>query len=297
MSKKIPTYSICNLMGTDQCVAEFNVLRLSEYREMHPDLKFPHRHSFYQIALLTEGGGEHSIDFNTYPAREHQVYYMAPGQIHTWNFTPETDGYIVNFNESFFTAICHNPNFVNDFPLFNTISGQPVNVLETECCSEIHGLLERMLLEYQSDSDYKQDYLRALLLQLLVMLSRNMPTKTTSPISRHQITVLRNFERLIEQFYREKRLPRDYAEMLYITPNHLNALTNSVVGKPAGELIRDRVILEAKRLLVNSDYTIAQIADMLAFEDNAYFTRFFKKYTSMAPEIFRQEYQNDLVVS
>ncbi|MBK6931019.1 MAG: AraC family transcriptional regulator [Saprospirales bacterium] len=91
-------------------------------------------------------------------------------------------------------------------------------------------------------------------------------------------------------------MPRDYAEMLFITPNHLNALVNSVVGKPAGELIRDRVVLEAKRLLVNSDFNISQIADALHFEDNAYFTRFFKKYTGMSPEIFRQEYAKNAAV-
>lgn len=296
MSKKIPTYSICNLLGADQCVAEFTITRISDYLKQHPDLIFPHRHAFYQVVLFTEGGGAHSIDFHSYVVRPHQVYHMAPGQIHTWEFKPGTEGFVVNFNESFFTAICHNPNFVNEFPIFNNITGEPVNVLETECCSETHGLLERMLLEYRSEADFRQDYLRALLLQLLVMLSRNMPARTGKSISKHQLTILRNFEKLIEQHYRDKRLPRDYAEMLFITPNHLNALTNSVIGKPAGELIRDRVILEAKRLLVNSDYTITQIADMLSFEDNAYFTRFFKKYTSMSPEVFRQEYQNDLVV-
>ncbi|MEZ4919885.1 MAG: helix-turn-helix domain-containing protein [Saprospiraceae bacterium] len=296
MAKKIPTYSICNLLGADQCVAEFTIARLSEYLESHPNLHFPHRHAFYQIALFTEGGGTHTIDFQNYEVKPHQVYYMSPGQIHSWDFEPGTDGFLVNFNESFFTAICHNPNFVQEFPLFNNISGEPVNVLETECCSEIHGLLERMDMEFRSDVDFKQEFLRSLLLQLLVLLSRNMPAQSQTPVSRHQLTVLRNFERLIEQNFKEKRLPRDYAEMLFITPNHLNALSNSVAGKPAGELIRDRVILEAKRLLVNSDYTITQIADILSFEDNAYFTRFFKKYTGMAPELFRQEYANDIVL-
>jgi AraC-like DNA-binding protein len=296
MAKKIPTYSICNLLGADQCVAEFLVMRISDFTRAHPDLLFPHRHAFYQIVLFTEGGGEHTIDFESYPVKPHQVYYMAPGQIHSWNFLPGTEGYIVNFNESFFTAICHNPNFIAEFPLFNTVSGQPVNVLETECCSEVHGLMERMLDEYHMDADFRNDFLRALLMQMLVLLSRAMPQHSKQEVSRHQLTVLRSFEKLIEQNFKEKRLPRDYAEMLYITPNHLNALSNSVLGKPAGELIRERVVLEAKRLLVNSDYTVTQIADMLHFEDNAYFTRFFKKYTSMSPEIFRQEYQKTLAV-
>lgn len=297
MTKKIPTYSICNLLGAGQCVTEFLITRISEFMRIHPDLSFPHRHSFYQIVLFTEGSGSHTIDFETFDVKPHQVYYMAPGQIHSWSFSPDTEGYIVNFNESFITAFCHNPNFLAEFPIFNNILGHAANVLETSCCSEVQTLLERMMAENGEDLDFKQDLLRAMLLQLLVLLSRNMPKTHKTNISKHQLTVLRNFERLIEQHFREKRLPRDYAEMLYITPNHLNALVNTVLGKPAGELIRDRVVLEAKRLLVNSNYTVTQIADQLHFEDNAYFTRFFKKYTSMAPETFRQEYQRALVGS
>lgn len=291
MQKKIPTYSICNLIGADQCAAEFQIKRLHAYLDQTTDMVFPHRHAFFQIVLFTEGSGRHAIDFDQYTVKPHQVYYMSPGQIHSWEFDPGTDGFVVNFNESFFTAVCHNPNFVTDFPIFNTISGRPVNVLETECCSEVHGLMERMLFEFESDHEFKQEILRALLMQTLVLLSRNMPESSRTAATRHQVTVLHNFEKLIEQHYREKRLPREYAEMLFLTPNHLNALTNAVVGKSAGELIRDRVILEAKRLLVNSDYTVTQIADILNFEDNAYFTRFFKKYTGMSPEYFRQHYE------
>ncbi len=98
---------------------------------------------------------------------------------------------------------------------------------------------------------------------------------------------MRQFEKLIEQHYREKHLPKAYAEMMFLTPNHLNALTNNVIGKSAGEIIRDRILLEAKRLLANSDLMINQIAEVLNFEDNAYFTRFFKKYLGITPEGFR----------
>ena len=283
-------------MGADQCVTEFLVTTIRDFLDSHESIKFPHRHAFFQIVLFTEGGGSHSIDFKKFQVVPHQVYAMGPGQIHSWNFDADTDGFIINFNESFFTAICHNPNFVQEFPLFNAVSGSPVNILEAECCGEVHSLMERMLKEFQKEADFKQEILRGMLLQLLVMLSRQLPRSIQPGISSHQLTVLRNFERLIEEHFKVKRLPRDYAEMLFITPNHLNALVNSVVGKPAGEIIRDRVVLEAKRLLVNSDHNISQIADMLHFEDNAYFTRFFKKYTGLSPEVFRQEYAKNAAV-
>mgnify|MGYP001608602554 CR=1 FL=1 len=84
------------------------------------------------------------------------------------------------------------------------------------------------------------------------------------------------------------RLPKQYAELLYITPNHLNALCNDVLGVPAGEVIRNRIILEAKRLLINNDMTVLEIANHLNFADNSYFTKFFKKLEGITPEEFRK---------
>jgi AraC family transcriptional regulator, transcriptional activator of pobA len=101
MAKKMPTYSICNLLGADRCMTEIVVTRLRDFVDTHRDIQFPHRHDFYQVVLFTRGGGKHSIDFQQFEVIPHQVYYMAPGQIHSWEFDEETDGYLVNFNESF----------------------------------------------------------------------------------------------------------------------------------------------------------------------------------------------------
>ena len=70
-----------------------------------------------------------------------------------------------------------------------------------------------------------------------------------------------------------------------LTPNHLNAICSDLLGQPAGTVIRERVILEAKRLLVNPESSVAAVADMLNFKDNSYFSKFFKKYT--APRLKR----------
>lgn len=287
MAKNMPTYSICNLLGADRCMTEIVVTRLRDFIDSHRDIRFPHRHDFYQIVLFTEGGGSHSIDFQRHEVKPHQVYYMAPGQIHTWEFDETTDGYLVNFNESFFTSICHNPHFVRDFPLFNYISGGSVNTLDARCCSEVEQTFALMLDEFENGSDYKMDMLRGMLIVILVRLSRQTPDTLREGVAKHNLLLMRQFEKLIEQHYHEKKLPKEYAELMFITPNHLNAVANNVTGKSAGGLIRDRILLEAKRLLANSDLMVGQIAETLSFEDNAYFTRFFKKYTSVTPEKFR----------
>jgi AraC-like DNA-binding protein len=93
---------------------------------------------------------------------------------------------------------------------------------------------------------------------------------------------------LINRHYRSMRLPREYAEQLYITPNHLNALCQDLLGKTAGDVIRERVLLEAKRLLTNEQKSVSEIAGELNFPDNSYFSRFFRKYTGQSPEEFRK---------
>jgi AraC-like DNA-binding protein len=149
--------------------------------------------------------------------------------------------------------------------------------------------LQQILDEYRTyHGEFKNDLMRALLLQLLIHIVRNIETAPTDHVSKHDLTVLRNYQKLIEQHYRSLRLPKDYADLMYITPNHLNAICNATTGKAAGELIRDRVLLEAKRMLVNAEYSIAEVGYELDFQDNAYFSRFFKKYTGVTPEEFRK---------
>ena len=77
-----------------------------------------------------------------------------------------------------------------------------------------------------------------------------------------------------------------------IEPSNSQKLALSLVGKTAGDLIRDRVLLEAKRLLTNADMTVTEIAYDLNFQDNSYFNRFFKKETGMTPDEFRKQFIN-----
>ena len=290
MSKKIPTYSICNLLGADRCMAEFVAVRLKDFVASHQGLYFPHRHDFYQIVLFTQGGGRHSIDFKHYDIVPNQVYYMAPGQVHSWFFDENTDGLLINFNESFFASVYQNAHYLRDFPLFNTISTSPVNMLDAANYQKMMGVFGQILDEFNANHDYKLEMLRGLLTTLLAALSRVIPNTYKIVSTNHNLVLMRQFEKLIELHFHEKRLPREYAEMMFISPNHLNALTNAMIGVSAGDLIRERVLLEIKRLLINSDLLIGQIADQLNFEDNAYFTRFFKNHTGITPELFRTDF-------
>jgi AraC-like DNA-binding protein len=152
----------------------------------------------------------------------------------------------------------------------------------------ITSVFEGLISESEQRERLSVDMIQVLMLQLFILVGRLSFDKDSSHANAYNYAVVKNFQKLIERNYRTLKLPKDYAERLFITPNHLNALCNSVLGMSAGEVIRNRVILEAKRLLTNQDSTISEIAYELNFADNSYFTKFYKKYTGQTPEEFRK---------
>lgn len=290
LNQRLPIYSIHTLKESRFLPKDFMADHFPHYLEEHNDLRFPHKHSFYQLVFFLGGRGGHSIDFVPFPVEPGQLYFMIPGQVHTWDFEGYPDGYIVNFSEQYLGDFLADPRYLEQFTFFSGIAHEQVIVLPAAVRPAVQELLEEIVREGNSAAVLKNDMVRAALVQLFILVSRHTGLDPAKQATNYNTVVLRNFQKLIDQHYKEKKLTKDYAAMLYITPNHLNALCKDVTGRSAGELIRDRVLLEAKRLLVNAKLTIAQIALELQFVDNSYFSKFFKKYEAVTPEVFRKQH-------
>lgn len=289
MSKAlIPTYDICSLAMGKPASEDILVARFSEYLAAHRDIHFPHRHSFYHLAFFTAGGGSHTIDFERFPVKTGQLYFMVPGQVHSWFFEGQIEGYVMNVSAGFFNAFLQDPGYVERFPFFSGVSTEGVVQLPKAGIPVVTALFESMLKEMDGTQAYSQDMLRLLVLEMFIAVSRSSRQGLSKQEPPHNYVLLRNFRKLVDQHYMQLRLPKEYAALLYVTPNYLNAFCRHMLGKSAGEIIRDRVLLEAKRLLINVDMSIAAIAWQLNFADNSYFTKFFKKYAGVTPEEFRK---------
>ncbi|HEX6426286.1 MAG TPA: helix-turn-helix transcriptional regulator [Niastella sp.] len=287
MKKAIPVYDICTI---DKNVhQDLLVERLETYLEKHySNLHKPHRHTFYHLVLFTKGKGTHTIDFSQFKVKPYQIYFMAPGQVHSWHFAAPMQGYIIHFNAELFSTFLQRPDHVQQFHFFNGNSEDGVHNLPAQLHTKVHSLLESILKEMEQ-SQANLDMIRVLLLQLFILVDRSCENVKTRNIPPQKLLMLNQFRQLIDTHFRLLRLPKEYAELMYITPNYLNALCQDVAGKSAGELIRDRIVLEAKRFLTNADMDISEISYELNFQDNSYFTRFFKKSTGITPEVFRKK--------
>ncbi|RYY90435.1 MAG: helix-turn-helix domain-containing protein [Chitinophagaceae bacterium] len=264
--------------------------QLSGYVQRHYEhLHHPHRHSFYHLVLFTAGHGWHTIDFHRYPVQQGAAYFMSPGQVHGWEFEGPVEGYVVHFNETFFRSFLQDDRYLERFPFFSGDAAQGVCQLEKTELTKAVALFEGILGEATLDANHSIDLVRLQLLHYFILVERHCSSLGAKTIPAQKSLLLRNFRRLIEEHYAEWRLPKHYADVLYVTPNHLNALCRDLLGKTAGDLIRERVLLEAKRLLTAADLSVAAIADTLRFEDASYFGRFFRKYEGTTPEQFRKQ--------
>jgi AraC family transcriptional activator of pobA len=286
MLQRTPTYDICALsdFGQDDII----ISRFAPYLEHHKNLHAAHRHTFYHLVLFTHGAGGHTIDFKKFAVEPYQIYFMIPGQVHSWEFEGFTDGYIINFSTTFFRPFLSDPAYPESFSFFSGNLKDAVINLPAELQPQVFILFEEIIKEAGSRKIQSADMLRVLILQLFILINRlNQGSGNKGPASYNQI-LLKNFQKLIELHYTRLKLPKDYAGMLYITPNHLNAVCKDILGMQAGEVIRNRAMLEAKRLLTNPQLTISEIAFELNFNDNSYFTKFFKKFEGITPEEFRK---------
>jgi AraC-like DNA-binding protein len=292
--ENIPVYDICSISKEPGANDDFLADRLSSYLDKYyHTLHFPHRHSFYHLVIFTRGKGSHSIDFTTFDIKPYQVYFMIPGQVHSWHFEGNMEGFIINFSDNFFKSFLQNPHYMDRFPFFSGISEEGVCQLPVDLHREIAQLLESILRYSGHDWKSHTDMVRVQLLQLFLLIDNSLAASSNRTIPQQKLILLRGFRRLIDTHYRSIRLPKEYADLLYVTPNHLNALCQDLMGKTAGEMIRDRVLLEAKRLLTNARMTVTEIAYDLNFQDNSYFNRFFKKYTGITPDEFRKQFHTE----
>ncbi|QHL88916.1 helix-turn-helix domain-containing protein [Nibribacter ruber] len=288
MPQKLPVYRIPDFTAARALANGFHVVDLQAHRAKHAFVQAPHKHDFYLLLYVKTGAGTHTIDFTAHPIQANSFYFLTPGQVHAWDLAPDTQGTLLFFTAEFYRGT-QEADTLRQFPFFQSWQHPPVLFSSEEHMLPIQQLLQQMQQEYSQARTFQQDALRAYLELLLIQLARLYPKAERQPEAPNWPFQLYQLENLVEQHYLEHQPISFYARALHLTPKYLNELCKQNLGKTTSDLLQERLILEAKRLLTHSPHlTIAQIGAVLGFEDNSYFSRFFKKHTGTTPEKFRQ---------
>jgi len=286
---KIPVYNIEQLAAFSTEKTSIGVKRLEQGFRNKQNIRSSHRHSFYQIIWVTQGHGTHLIDFNSYPIEPSTLYFLSPGQVHEWKLTEDAFGYIIAFTNELFSSSLQDKSLLSELPYFYIVNTQPLLWVGDEQAAVFNNIIQRIESEYQASLVDREAMLSAYLRILLIEAKRiYCPTQTTYIVA-SSVLITKQFLLLLEENFLTQTFVSEYAKLLGITANYLNETVKRTTGKTAGELIRARLLLEAKRLLIHSELSISEIAHDLNFEDPSYFGRFFKRYAHCSPSDFRQQ--------
>jgi len=250
-----------------------------------------HRHDYVELFWL-HGYGSVLIDFENYPLSGKSLIAIGPGRVHAWH-VKKLIGLYIAFTQEFFDGTRPPPSALFDYPFIFGGEVSPVVRLKPKQGEQAQNLFREISQEFQKHENLAVEMIHHQLRSLMVHLARLYAA--ASPAPNAAVGLVRRFRQAVERSFRASRTARDYAQMLGVTPSHLSKCLRLETGLTAGELIRARLLLEAKRLLLHSELTMAEIGYELGFEDPSYFSRFIRRELKTSPaelrNLIRQKYQ------
>ena len=258
---------------------EFPVhVRRIEYKNPY-DFTREHRHDYFEIFFFEQGGGNQLIDFNEWPVHANSSYIVFPQQIHLLKRDPHACGKLVQFREDVVSS-------TQIRILLRQLSfGENAAILFENNADKILklGVIIDLLKESsEKQSDHSHEitlhYLQALLLQLLECRDQGKAMETSAD---HKI--LFGFQHLLEEQFLQNHLVSRYAALLNITERKLSTITKKYLGLSPLQVIHDRLLLEAKRMLLFEISSYKEIAFHLGFDSPASFSLFIKNKTGLTP--------------
>lgn len=266
-------------------VPHLRILPLGD--EMPYDFKRPHRHEYFEFFIFYKGGGSHFIDFTEYKIAEHTVHIVFPSQIHLLK-RAGARGLIIICTREFMNhlgQVFHTRLFENNFTT-------PCIQFTEERFQAIKQLTDALQEEVKGEKALAAELWRSYMSIFLAQCIRDFTPfpradAAAGAYTQHELEVFGRFSTLLEQHFLNKPNVSFYATELAMTPKTLNNCIKKITGKTCIDLIQERTLTEAKRLLLYTDESSKEIAYTLNFKDSSYFTRFFSKLQGQTPIAFK----------
>lgn len=246
--------------------------------------------NYYSLIWVKTGSGLLRADFSEYLFGEDSLFAFAPYQPFLFSGNEKIRGIAIQFHSDFY-CIHRNPKETNcDTTLFNNLYRPPFFKMDkpsTEAFVLILGELKKELESMNSgDAELLVPYLK-------ILLIKSSRLKMQSETSNFQLAesktpfLLTKLKSAIEENFKEKHTASDYAEMLNISPGNLSKIVKTHFQKTLMSLITERIIIEAKRELYMTHKPVKEIAWHLGYSDEFYFSRVFKNYADVSPQVYR----------
>lgn len=249
------------------------------------------RNNYYSMIMVLSGKGKIKADFSTYDFDGSSLMSFAPYQPFMISSDSVLNGIVINFHPDFFCIHQHHKEVACHGVLFNNIYQPPFIKLQSKDVEVLCLLVEQMRTEMQNAGLAQYELLISYLKIFLINASRcrvdQAPAIQLDIAGTKEPFVLQSLKDAIEDNFKTKHSAGEYADMLNISAKALAKITRSHFNKTLTNMIAERIIIEAKRELYLTSKPVKAIAYELGFNDEFYFSRFFKNNADVSPQLYR----------
>lgn len=245
---------------------------------------------FYALFVIESDSGSISIDQEVYDLKKDRIFFLNYNQVFQWTEAKDCKGFALFFTKSFYNLIytgnrkIKNDTAFSDLPAFIDCSKSELSNFKNDFAD--------LRKEFSSQNVLSKEILcLSLKIIMLKYMRKTGQTNYSEFKTDHKNSYIEDFRSLVEIHFKELKRTSDYAEKLTITANYLNALIKEKLDVSAENYIQNRVILEAERLLLNTDLSVTEISYELGFSDKSHFGKYFKKINHDSPNNFRKNNQ------
>lgn len=244
-----------------------------------------HHEGLHQFQFLAQGALRGSIDSHTFEAAAPALLMMAPGAVHGFSYAPDAEGHQLTLP----SATLHRLLEGSQLAGAELGSSFVVSGLRPEDAGECAALFAALAREFRASHAGRVHALQAFATLLAVHFLRRRGEQFAGedrPGARDAL--VQRYLALVAQHYREHQPLAFYAERLGVTPDHLSRVCRNLGGQAAQQVLHERLLLEARRLLAYTPMPVAEVAAQLGYEDAAYFSKFFARSVGHTPSRYRR---------
>ena len=288
MKKELPEI---NFVNQDHPKSYFDIVKIEDLmqRDLNHNIEKNHLVKFYIIFCVYEGKGYHTIDFKDYNYKKGTVLLIRKDQIHKFFRSSKVKGYLLVFTEDFIISHLNRMEALKAMQLFNdSLSFPKIEFNDNEDFSDFAILLKHLESEYKVKDNFSIGITRSVLHIVITKLFRIKAKKGYFVERKKYMSQFLEFQKLVEEDCFKNKKVKYYAHKMGVSAKTLNNIAKNVVNNSSKAFIDERTVMQIKRLLISTDYSIKEIAYIAGFSDPTNFFKYFKKYTGISPEVFRQ---------
>ena len=295
MNHSVKTYGLSNQSGDK---VDFILKDIGEvYDHLNGIDDDPHRHDYYTMVLVKQGNGQHYIDFNKFEINNYSLHLVFPGQVHQISTPEKPEGWVMNFSLEFLLQNNIHQKIIDRVYLYNTYGYSPPLHLPLTDFEDLEHIILQVKYYSHKELTFQYDALGALLKLFFIRITSLCSLQNSVELEQAtgSNSLFVNFKRLIEEKYTKLHKVSEYADILAVSSDYLNKYVKTQSGKSAKEFIQDKILVEAKRILLFTDNSNKELAFELGFEEPSHFSNFFKKNVGETPGQFRTKNRNKIL--